>query len=99
MWEVIRGITHRKQDGKKRTTLPQMASAFIAGMVITAVLAYLPLITDILSHNLSEESAVPAPSEAPDSLKPDGSYEGNTPAKHFIYELVYAPFDEAILSG
>ena len=99
MWEVIRGITDRKQDSKDSAALLRMASAFIAGMVITAALTYVPIITEVLSHEPGHESAVPEPSDAPDLLKPDSGPDGSDPAKHYLYELVYAPLEEAILSG
>lgn len=99
MWEIIRGTTSRKQDGKDSATLLRMAVAFTAGMVITAVLAYVPIITDILAHNFSQESAVPAPSDAPDFLKPGGSPDGSHPAKQDMSVLVYTPFKEGVFSA
>ena len=74
-----------------------MAIAFIAGIVVTAAPAYILVITDIFSHELSHESAVPAPLDAPDFIKPGGP--DSSPAKHINYELVYAPFKEGIFSG
>jgi len=97
MWEVIRGTTSRKQDGKDSATRVRMAIAFIAGIVVTAALAYIPVITDIFSHELSQESAVPAPLDVPDFIKPGGP--DSSPAKHDISELVYAPFKEGVFSG
>lgn len=100
MWEVIRVITNRKQDGKDSAMRRRMATAFMGGMVITAALAYLPIIiTALLSHEPGHESAVPAPSDAPDFLRPGSRPDGSYPEKHINYELVYAPLEEAIFSG
>lgn len=72
----------------------------MAGMVVTAALAYLPIIvTALFSHEPGHESAVPAPSDAPDFLRPGSSPDGTYPEKHINYELVYAPLEEAIFSG
>lgn len=98
MLEVIRKIANRNRDGKVSATLPRMVVAFTAGMVITAVLAYVPVITDIITHNLSQESAVPAPSNAPDFLKPGGSPDGSHPAEQNMSALVYAPWQKGIFS-
>lgn len=98
MLEVIRKIANRSQEGKVSATLLRMAVAFTAGMVITAVLAYVPIITDILVHNFSHESAVPAPSDAPDFLKPGGSPDGSHPVKQNMSALVYTPFKEGVFS-
>jgi len=100
MWEVKRAITNRKQDGKDSAMRLRMVTAFMAGMVITAALAYLPIIiTALFSHEPARESAVPAPSDAPDFLRPGSSPDGSYPEKHINYELVYAPLEEAIFSG
>lgn len=99
MWGVIRKIARRKQDGRESTTLPRMVAAFTAGMVITAVLAYLPLVADILSRNPGHEPAIPAPAEAPDLLNPARNHDGSTPAEQTIYALVYAPCEEATFSA
>ena len=73
-----------------------MAIAFIAGMVVTAALAYIPVITDIFSHELSQESAVPAPLDAPDFIKPGGSPDGSHPVNQNMSALVYTPFKEGV---
>lgn len=84
MWKVIRGITKHR-----------MAIAFFAGMAFTAALAYIPSTTDTSLNQLKDESAVPAPLYVPDFPESGGSH----PVGHTIYELVYAPLEEAMLSG
>jgi len=96
MLEVIRKPAKQNQEGKVNATLPRMVVAFAAGMVITAVLAYVPVITDILARNLSQESAVPAPSSAPGFLESGGSPDDSHPVKQNMSALVYALLQEGI---
>jgi len=95
MYEFISRDTNRKHDGLDSVTRLRMIIAFIAGMVITAVLAQIPVVTDIFSPRIDQDSVIPAPVDAPDFLKSGGSY----PAIHINYELVYAPLNEATFSG
>lgn len=79
---------------------PRMVTAFMAGMLLAAALAYLPIIyTALFSDGPSHESAVPSPPDVPDFLEPGSSPDGSYPEKHINYELVYAPLEEAIFSG
>ena len=69
---------------KPNAALPRMAVAFITGMVLTAILAYIPVITDIFNNISNQEHAAPAPSYA---LPNDGSY----PDQQNTRAPVYAP--------
>ena len=88
MIKEIRATTARLfQRGKPDAALPRKAVAFIAGMVITAVLAYVPIITDMFTNIPNREHAAPAPSYAPAGGHTDGSY----PDQQNTRAPVYAP--------
>jgi hypothetical protein len=93
MFELMRKSVNRTREDKANATLLRMVVAFTAGMVITAFLAYVPVITDILAHNFSQESAVPAPPNGPDFHKP-----GSGPAEQKMSALVYTPCKEGAFS-
>lgn len=82
------------QRGKPNTALQRTAVAFIAGMFLTAVLAYVPVIAGAFSSIFSQEYAVPAPSYAPPGDNTGGSLldQQNTRAP------VYAPRIEGTFS-
>jgi hypothetical protein len=98
MFELMRKSVNRTREDKANATLLRMVVAFTAGMVITAFLAYVPAITDILAHNFSQESAVPAPSNGPDFHKPGSGPEGSGPAEQKMSALVYTPCKEGAFS-
>ena len=98
MFEVIRSIANRNPNGKDRTTLSRMAAAFSAGMIITAVLACIPVISNILTEDSVQNSAVPTPSSAGEFLTPGGSPDGDYHTEPNNGAPVYAPYKEGIFS-
>ena len=98
MLELIRTNANRNPNGKDRTTLSRMAAAFSAGMVITAVLAYVPVFTGISTNDSTQDSAVPTPSSAPEFSKSGGSPDGDYPARPNMSAPVYTPYKEGIFS-
>lgn len=80
----------------------QIAGAFIAGMIVTAVLAQFFISVDVSLHREIHKTVVPAPSDAPYFLKPDLPPDANSvsPGERHISELVYAcARQEAVFSG
>ena len=74
-----------------------MAVAFIAGMVITAVLAQTPFVADTRFPQLIHEPVIPALPDATDTLKPSSIPDSRKPVKPGMYELVYDSAKEAEL--
>jgi hypothetical protein len=88
MWTLIRGIARKMQNTENDTSQLRLAIAFIAGMILAAILAQTPLTAGIFPPKLSHESTVPTLPARPDSAKP-GSPDTTNPVKPRFSELVY----------
>ncbi|OGO41104.1 MAG: hypothetical protein A2137_06400 [Chloroflexi bacterium RBG_16_58_8] len=74
-----------------------MAAAFFAGVAVTAALAQTPLAASIPTPALNHDSRLPAPPETPGFPRPGG--RDTHPDEYPIKGLVYASWDEALVSG
>jgi len=74
---------------------PQIAAAFMAGMVITAALIYFGVGTGKLSTG---ENIMPEQQNMPGFYVPVNYPEG-VPDEYLMYELVYAFTEGALISG
>ena len=93
---MIRGIIKREREGEHGNSLVKMAVAFIAGMVITAVLAQTPVVANQLSSQFSDKSVIPALPDAPDPVRANSSYDTTHPVKSRMNELVWTSAEEVV---